>query len=92
LNQQHAGLCVATIGCTKNTWSIQSELQWEVFPNVGLMAQSRRIVSHDKTFQLDADRGCKVTDANGTVLMEQEVTAVVQFSECVKRRSQFKTG
>ena len=52
-------------------------------PNVGLMAQkAEEYGSHDKTFQLNADGVVKVTDANGTVLMEQKVEAGDIFRMC----------
>lgn len=43
-------------------------------PNVGLMAQAaEEYGSHDKTFQIIADGVVRVTDANGKVLLEQNV-------------------
>ncbi|SEJ07266.1 isocitrate dehydrogenase [Azotobacter beijerinckii] len=45
-------------------------------PNVGLMAQkAEEYGSHDKTFQIPVDGAVRVTDANGKVLMEQNVEA-----------------
>ncbi|WP_144140015.1 NADP-dependent isocitrate dehydrogenase [Paraburkholderia sp. BCC1884] len=45
-------------------------------PNVGLMAQAaEEYGSHDKTFQIPADGVVRVTDAAGTVLIEQPVEA-----------------
>uniref|UniRef100_UPI00262DA771 NADP-dependent isocitrate dehydrogenase n=1 Tax=Pseudomonas sp. TaxID=306 RepID=UPI00262DA771 len=43
-------------------------------PNVGLMAQkAEEYGSHDKTFQIKTPGVVRVTDSNGTVLMEQKV-------------------
>ncbi|MFL9918450.1 NADP-dependent isocitrate dehydrogenase [Paraburkholderia fungorum] len=45
-------------------------------PNVGLMAQAaEEYGSHDKTFQISASGVVRVTDAAGTVLIEQAVEA-----------------
>ncbi|MFM0278894.1 NADP-dependent isocitrate dehydrogenase [Paraburkholderia sediminicola] len=45
-------------------------------PNVGLMAQAaEEYGSHDKTFQIPANGVVRVTDAAGTVLIEQAVEA-----------------
>ena len=45
-------------------------------PNVGLMAQqAEEYGSHDKTFEIPAAGVVRVTDANGQVLMEQNVEA-----------------
>ncbi|MFL9891304.1 NADP-dependent isocitrate dehydrogenase [Paraburkholderia sp. RL17-381-BIF-C] len=45
-------------------------------PNVGLMAQAaEEYGSHDKTFQIPANGVVRVTDAAGTVLLEQPVEA-----------------
>ncbi|MEZ0601065.1 NADP-dependent isocitrate dehydrogenase [Paraburkholderia sp. IW21] len=45
-------------------------------PNVGLMAQAaEEYGSHDKTFQIPANGVIRVTDAAGTVLIEQAVEA-----------------
>jgi isocitrate dehydrogenase len=52
-------------------------------PNVGLMAQAaEEYGSHDKTFQLGADGVVRVTDANGNVLLEQNVEAGDIFRMC----------
>lgn len=45
-------------------------------PNVGLMAQqAEEYGSHDKTFEIPTDGVVRVVDANGQVLMEQNVGA-----------------
>ncbi len=52
-------------------------------PNVGLMAQAaEEYGSHDKTFQIAADGMVRVTDAKGTVLLEQKVEAGDLFRMC----------
>jgi isocitrate dehydrogenase len=51
--------------------------------NVGLMAQAaEEYGSHDKTFQMSAGGKVIVTDANGTVLMEQAVESGDIFRMC----------
>src|SRR5580692_12862714 len=52
-------------------------------PNVGLMAQAaEEYGSHDKTFQIPANGVVRVTDAAGTVLIEQPVEAGDIFRMC----------
>lgn len=52
-------------------------------PNVGLMAQkAEEYGSHDKTFQVATSGTVKVTDASGTVLLEQAVEAGDIFRAC----------
>ncbi|MBW8361268.1 MAG: NADP-dependent isocitrate dehydrogenase [Kaistella sp.] len=52
-------------------------------PNVGLMAQkAEEYGSHDKTFQMSAEGKVKVTDADGNVLMEQDVQKGDIFRMC----------
>lgn len=52
-------------------------------PNVGLMAQkAEEYGSHDKTFQIAADGVVRVSDSNGSVLMEQKVEAGDVFRMC----------
>ncbi|RZJ75239.1 MAG: NADP-dependent isocitrate dehydrogenase, partial [Flavobacterium sp.] len=68
----YAGLYVATIDFCKKNGAFDPATMGSV-PNVGLMAQkAEEYGSHDKTFQLKADGTVRVTDANGTVLMEQK--------------------
>ena len=51
--------------------------------NVGLMAQAaEEYGSHDKTFQMSADGKVVVSDASGSVLMEQAVEAGDIFRMC----------
>jgi isocitrate dehydrogenase len=52
-------------------------------PNVGLMAQAaEEYGSHDKTFEIAADGVVRVTDAKGTVLLEQPVEGGDIFRMC----------
>lgn len=52
-------------------------------PNVGLMAQkAEEYGSHDKTFILDADGTVSVVDAEGNVLIEQQVEEGDIFRMC----------
>lgn len=52
-------------------------------PNVGLMAQkAEEYGSHDKTFQMTADGKVKVSDAEGNVIMEQDVQNGDLFRMC----------
>jgi len=52
-------------------------------PNVGLMAQkAEEYGSHDKTFEITQAGTVKVTDANGTVLLEQNVEEGDIFRMC----------
>ena len=52
-------------------------------PNIGLMAQkAEEYGSHDKTFQLKESGKVEVVDANGAVLMSQDVEAGDLFRMC----------
>ncbi|POA76804.1 NADP-dependent isocitrate dehydrogenase [Pseudomonas sp. DP16D-R1] len=52
-------------------------------PNVGLMAQkAEEYGSHDKTFQIKTNGVVRVTDAKGTLLLEQPVEAGDIFRMC----------
>jgi isocitrate dehydrogenase len=78
----YEGLYTATIDFCKKQGAFNPVTMGSV-PNVGLMAQkAEEYGSHDKTFQLNADGIVKVTDANGTVLMEQKVEAGDIFRMC----------
>lgn len=78
----YEGLYTATIEFCKKNGAFNPVTMGSV-PNVGLMAQkAEEYGSHDKTFQLNADGVVKVTDANGTVLMEQKVEAGDIFRMC----------
>ena len=78
----YEGLYTATIDFCKKHGAFNPVTMGSV-PNVGLMAQkAEEYGSHDKTFQLNGDGVVKVTDANGTVLMEQKVEAGDIFKMC----------
>ncbi len=52
-------------------------------PNVGLMAKkAEEYGSHDKTFQIKSNGVVRVTDSNGTLLLEQSVEAGDIFRMC----------
>ena len=81
-DRAYAGIYVATIDFCKKHGAFDPKTMGSV-PNVGLMAQkAEEYGSHDKTFQLSAAGSVKVTDTNGTVLMEQKVEAGDIFRMC----------
>jgi isocitrate dehydrogenase len=81
-DRAYAGIYVATIDFCKKHGAFDPKTMGSV-PNVGLMAQkAEEYGSHDKTFQLSAAGFVKVTDTNGTVLMEQKVEAGDIFRMC----------
>ena len=60
-------------------------------PNVGLMAQkAEEYGSHDKTFQLDKPGKIQVVDADGNVLLEQEVDTDDIFRMCQTKDAPIK--
>ncbi|HYS66352.1 MAG TPA: NADP-dependent isocitrate dehydrogenase [Paraburkholderia sp.] len=71
----YAGVYQAAIeDCRKN--GAFDPVTMGTVPNVGLMAQAaEEYGSHDKTFQIPANGVVRVTDAAGTVLLEQPVEA-----------------
>jgi isocitrate dehydrogenase len=78
----YAGIYQATIDFCKKNGAFDPTTMGTV-PNVGLMAQkAEEYGSHDKTFQLQAGGAVKVVDANGTILMEQNVEAGDIFRMC----------
>ena len=81
-DRAYAGIYVATFDFCKKHGAFDPKTMGSV-PNVGLMAQkAEEYGSHDKTFQLSATGSVKVTDTNGTVLMEQKVEAGDIFRMC----------
>ena len=78
----YAGVFQATIDfCKENGAFDPSEMG--TTPNVGLMAQkAEEYGSHDKTFQLDASGTVEVVDADGNVILAQEVEAGDVFRMC----------
>ncbi|HRB73183.1 MAG TPA: NADP-dependent isocitrate dehydrogenase [Flavobacterium sp.] len=78
----YSGLYTATIDFCKKNGAFDPKTMGSV-PNVGLMAQkAEEYGSHDKTFQATATGVIRVVDANGTVLMEQNVAAGDIFRMC----------
>jgi isocitrate dehydrogenase len=78
----YAGVYVATIEDCKTNGALDPRTMGSV-PNVGLMAQkAEEYGSHDKTFQAEANGVIRVTDAEGTVFMEQVVEAGDIFRMC----------
>lgn len=72
-DSSYASVYSATIDFCKKYGAFDPTTMGTV-PNVGLMAQkAEEYGSHDKTFEIPADGTVKVTDANGTVLMEHKV-------------------
>ena len=81
-DRSYAGVYTATIDFCKKHGAFDPKTMGSV-PNVGLMAQkAEEYGSHDKTFQLKEDGVVRVVDANGTVLMEQNVEANDIFRMC----------
>ncbi|MFB9079514.1 NADP-dependent isocitrate dehydrogenase [Flavobacterium procerum] len=81
-DRSYAGIYTATIDFCKKHGAFDPKTMGSV-PNVGLMAQkAEEYGSHDKTFQMKADGVVRVVDANGTVLMEQNVEANDIFRMC----------
>ena len=78
----YAGVFAAVIDFCKKNGAFDPRTMGSV-SNVGLMAQkAEEYGSHDKTFQLAADGLVRVVDANGVVLMEQNVEASDIFRMC----------
>ncbi len=74
-DSSYAGVYTETINFCKENGAFDPTTMGTV-PNVGLMAQkAEEYGSHDKTFEIPFEGTVKVTDANGTVLMEHEVEA-----------------
>ncbi|MCJ0742292.1 NADP-dependent isocitrate dehydrogenase [Pedobacter montanisoli] len=78
----YAGIYTAVIDDCKANGALDPRTMGSV-PNVGLMAQkAEEYGSHDKTFQAVANGVIRVTEANGNVLMEQQVEAGDIFRMC----------
>jgi len=81
-DSSYSGIYAATIDFCKKNGAFDPSTMGSV-PNVGLMAQkAEEYGSHDKTFQMSAAGTVKVTDASGTVLMEQAVETGDIFRMC----------
>ncbi|MCT4581287.1 MAG: NADP-dependent isocitrate dehydrogenase [Flavobacteriales bacterium] len=72
-DSSYAGVYTETINFCKENGAFDPTTMGTV-PNVGLMAQkAEEYGSHDKTFEIPFEGTVKVTDADGTVLMEHDV-------------------
>ena len=81
-DRSYAGVYTATIDFCKKHGAFDPKTMGSV-PNVGLMAQkAEEYGSHDKTFQIKGDGVVRVVDANGNILMEQNVEANDIFRMC----------
>ncbi len=78
----YAGVYQAVIDDCKANGAYDPQTMGSV-PNVGLMAQkAEEYGSHDKTFQLEADGVVQVVDANGRIVLEQQVATGDIFRMC----------
>jgi isocitrate dehydrogenase len=81
-DRTYAGFYDAVVQDMKANGAIDPKTFGSV-PNVGLMAQkAEEYGSHDKTFQISGDGTVKVEDANGDVLLEQNIQAGDIFRMC----------
>ena len=81
-DRNYAGFYQSAIDDMKKNGALDPRTMGSV-PNVGLMAQkAEEYGSHDKTFQVSADGKVKVSDADGNILMEQEVQKGDIFRMC----------
>lgn len=81
-DRSYAGVFEAVIEFCKKNGAFDPRTMGSV-SNVGLMAQkAEEYGSHDKTFQIQGDGIVRVTDAKGTVLMEQAVEKNDIFRMC----------
>ncbi|MEQ6167723.1 MULTISPECIES: NADP-dependent isocitrate dehydrogenase [unclassified Ekhidna] len=81
-DRSYAGVYQAVIDDCKKNGAYDPTTMGSV-PNVGLMAQkAEEYGSHDKTFQFDKPGKVNVVDADGNVLLEQEVHAGDIFRMC----------
>jgi isocitrate dehydrogenase len=72
-DSSYAGVYQATIDFCKANGALDPKTMGSV-PNVGLMAQAaEEYGSHNKTFEIPASGVVRVTDASGSVLLEQSV-------------------
>jgi len=78
----YAGVYVAAVEDCKQHGALDPATMGSV-PNVGLMAQkAEEYGSHDKTFEIAADGVVRIVDAEGKVLLEQEVEQGDIFRAC----------
>ncbi|MDH2916195.1 MAG: NADP-dependent isocitrate dehydrogenase, partial [Gallionella sp.] len=78
----YAGIYVATVEDCRKNGALDPATMGSV-PNVGLMAQkAEEYGSHDKTFEMSGDGVVRIVDANGKVLLEQQVEQGDIFRAC----------
>ncbi len=78
----YASIYVATVEDCKKNGALDPATMGSV-PNVGLMAQkAEEYGSHDKTFEIAGDGVVRIVDANGKVLLEQNVEQGDIFRAC----------
>ena len=78
----YAGVFQSTIEFCKQHGAFDPTTMGTV-PNIGLMAQkAEEYGSHDKTFQFKGEGEVEVVDANGTVLISQDVESGDLFRMC----------
>ncbi len=78
----YASIYVATVEDCKQNGALDPATMGSV-PNVGLMAQkAEEYGSHDKTFEMAGDGVVRIVDANGKVLLEQNVEQGDIFRAC----------
>jgi len=78
----YAGIYVATVEDCRKNGALDPATMGSV-PNVGLMAQkAEEYGSHDKTFEMTGDGVVRIVDANGKVLLEQNVEQGDIFRAC----------
>lgn len=81
-DRSYAGFYQAAIDDMKNHGALDVTKIGSV-PNVGLMAQkAEEYGSHDKTFQISTEGKVKVSDAEGNILLEQEMQPGDIFRMC----------
>lgn len=86
----YAGVYAATIENCKKFGALDPTTMGSV-PNVGLMAQAaEEYGSHDKTFQMTSDGTVYVMNAEGQILMEQEVQSGDIFRMCQTKDAPIK--
>jgi isocitrate dehydrogenase len=86
----YAGVYAATIDNCKKFGALDPTTMGSV-PNVGLMAQAaEEYGSHDKTFQMTSDGTVYVLNADGHILMEQEVQSGDIFRMCQTKDAPIK--
>lgn len=78
----YASVYVATVEDCKKNGALDPATMGSV-PNVGLMAQkAEEYGSHDKTFEMPATGSVRIVDADGKVLLEQQVEQGDIFRAC----------